>query len=284
MSDDLHWLPATEVAERIRSGALSPVDYTQALLDRILALQPRLNCFATVAADAALAAARQAEHAVRQGGPLGPLHGVAVHVKDLFDTAGIRTAHGSAIHAANVPSVDNVVVRRLKEAGAIVIGKTTTPEFGHKGLTDSPLFGVTRNPWNPDFTTGGSSGGAAGAVASGQGPLGLGTDGAGSVRIRALACGVVGHKPTLGLVPFEQTSDSFDNYVYAGPLVGRQRAVPHRLGDRAACAVGRVAAAADLNLPVGHPPTFARCAGPRVGQSAGARWFQPRLASCSMRR
>ena len=218
MSDDLHWLPATEVAERIRTGALSPVDYTQALLDRIEALQPRLNCFATVAADSALAAARQAEQAVRQGGPLGPLHGVAVHVKDLFDTAGIRTAHGSAIHAANVPSVDNVLVRRLKEAGAIVIGKTTTPEFGHKGLTDSPLFGVTRNPWNPDFTTGGSSGGAAGAVASGQGPLGLGTDGAGSVRIPASACGVVGHKPTLGLVPFEQTSDSFANYAYAGPL------------------------------------------------------------------
>lgn len=218
MADDLHWLPATELAARIRGGSLSPVASTQAVLDRIEALQPRLNCYATVAADAALAAAREAERAVRQGEPLGPLHGVAVHVKDLFDTAGIRTAHGSAIFAGHVPSADNVLVRRLKDAGAIVIGKTTTPEFGHKGFTDSPVFGVTRNPWNTDFTTGGSSGGAAGAVASGQGPLGLGTDGAGSVRIPASACGVVGHKPTLGLVPFEQTSDSFANYAYAGPL------------------------------------------------------------------
>ncbi|MEO8278502.1 MAG: amidase [Ideonella sp.] len=218
MTDDLHWLSATEVAARIRSGALSPVDYTQAILDRIDALQPRLNCFATVAAEPALAAAKQAEAAARRGEPLGPLHGVAVHVKDLFDTAGIRTAHGSAIYADNVPSRDNVLVERLKAAGAIVIGKTTTPEFGHKGITDSPLFGITRNPWNPEFSTGGSSGGAAGAVASGQGPLGLGTDGAGSVRVPAAACGVVGHKPTLGLVPFEQTSDSFANYAYAGPL------------------------------------------------------------------
>ncbi len=215
---ELHWLPATEVASRIARGVLSSVDYTQAVLDRIDTLQPRLNCFATVATEQALAAAAQADAATKRGEPLGPLHGVAVHVKDLFDTAGIRTAHGSAIYADHVPARDNVLVERLKAAGAIVIGKTTTPEFGHKGFTDSPLFGVTRNPWNPEYTTGGSSGGAAGAVASGQGPLGLGTDGAGSVRIPASACGVVGHKPTLGLVPFEQTSDSFANYAYAGPL------------------------------------------------------------------
>ncbi len=218
MDPELHWLSATEAAEQIRSGALSPVAYTDAILARIDALQPQLNCFATVAADPARAAAQEAEAAVRRGDALGPLHGVPVHVKDLFDTAGITTAHGSAIFAHHVPARDNVLVARLKAAGAIVIGKTTTPEFGHKGFTDSPAFGITRNPWNPACTTGGSSGGAAAAVASGQGPLGLGTDGAGSIRIPASACGVVGHKPTLGLVPFEQTSDSFANYAYAGPL------------------------------------------------------------------
>lgn len=218
MAEELHWLPATEAAARIRSGALSPVAYTEAILARIAQQQPRLNCFATVAAEQALVDARAAEKAVRDGGALGPLHGVPVHIKDLFDTAGLRTAHGSAVFAEHVPTRDNVLVTRLKAAGAIVIGKTTTPEFGHKGLTDSPTFGITRNPWNPERTTGGSSGGAAAAVASGQGPLGLGTDGAGSIRIPAAACGVVGHKPTLGLVPFEQTSDSFANYGYAGAL------------------------------------------------------------------
>ena len=218
MHDDLHWLSATEAAARIREGKLSPVAYTDAILARVEALQPRLNCFATVAAEQARAAARQAEAAVCSGAPLGPLHGVAVHVKDLFDTAGITTAHGSAVYAKNVPTRDNVLVERLKAAGAIVIGKTTTPEFGHKGITDSPVFGTTRNPWNTDCAAGGSSGGAAAAVSSGQGPLGLGTDGAGSIRIPAATCGVVGHKPTLGLVPFEQTSDAFANYGYAGPL------------------------------------------------------------------
>lgn len=218
MNDNLHWLPATEAAARIRERRLSPIDYTDAILARVAQLQPRLNCFATVATEQARAAARQAEAAVHSGAPLGPLHGVAVHVKDLFDTAGITTAHGSAVYAKNVPSRDNILVERLKAAGAIVIGKTTTPEFGHKGITDSPLFGTTRNPWNTDCAAGGSSGGAAAAVASGQGPLGLGTDGAGSIRIPAATCGVVGHKPTLGLVPFEQTSDSFANYAFAGPL------------------------------------------------------------------
>lgn len=218
MPDDLHWLSATEIARRVRDRELSALACTQAILARIEALQPRLNCYATVAAEQACAAAEMADAAQRRGDPLGPLHGVPVHVKDLFDSAGIRTAHGSAIYADNVPSRDNVLVARLKAAGAVLIGKTTTPEFGHKGLTDSPLFGITRNPWQTDCSSGGSSGGAAAAVASGQGPLGLGTDGAGSIRIPASTCGVVGHKPTLGLIPFEQTGDSFANIAYAGPL------------------------------------------------------------------
>ena len=215
---DLLWLSATEAAALMRRKALSPVEYVEAVLAQIDRLQPSLNCFATVTADRARADARRAADAVLKGEALGALHGIPVNIKDLFDTEGVVTAHGSAIFARNVPARDNVLVARLKAAGAIVVGKSTTPEFGHKGITDSPLHGTTRNPWNPDRTTGGSSGGAAGAVASGQGPLGLGTDGAGSVRIPAAACGIVGQKPTLGLVPFEQTAESFSSYAYAGPL------------------------------------------------------------------
>lgn len=216
--DDLHALSATEAAALIRRRALSPREYVGAILARIDRLQPTLNCFATVSAEAAMRAAAAAEEAVMRGEPLGPLHGVPVNVKDLFDTQGVITAHGSAIFADHVPERDNVLVARLKAAGAIIVGKSTTPEFGHKGVTDSPRFGITRNPWNLAYGAGGSSGGAACAVAAGLGPLGLGTDGAGSIRIPAATCGVVGHKPTLGLVPFEQTADVFANYGYAGPL------------------------------------------------------------------
>lgn len=255
----LHWLTATEAAARIRGGSLSPVRYCEAILARVATQQPRLNCFATVAAEQALADAHAAEAALRSGAALGPLHGVPVHIKDLFDTAGLRTTHGSAVFADNVPTRDNVLVARLKAAGAIVIGKTTTPEFGHKGLTDSPLLGTTRNPWQPDYTSGGSSGGAAAAVASGQGPLGLGTDGAGSVRIPAAACGVVGHKPTLGLVPFEQTSDAFANYGYAGAMA---RSV-------ADCALmtGVIAGPSDTDpWTLQHPPLQIDTAWPQAGR------------------
>jgi aspartyl-tRNA(Asn)/glutamyl-tRNA(Gln) amidotransferase subunit A len=143
---------------------------------------------------------------------------VPVSIKDLIDVAGVRTTHGSHIFADNVATVDGVTPERLKAAGAIVIGKTTTPEFGHKGLTDSPLQGVTRNPWALDRTTGGSSGGAAAAVAAGLGPLAVGTDGAGSIRGPAATCGIVGLKPTQGAIPIETSSDVFANNVAAGPM------------------------------------------------------------------
>ena len=216
--DNLPWLPATEVAARIRDRRLSPVAYIDAILARIVQWQPTLNCFATVTNVEARAAAVELDERLRRGAPVGPLAGVAVNIKDLFDTAGIRTAHGSAVFENHVPARDNVLVQRLKDAGAILVGKSTTPEFGHKGITDSPVFGITRNPWDPSCAAGGSSGGAAAAVAAGLGPLGLGTDGAGSIRIPAATCGVVGLKPTLGLVPFEQAGDAFANYGYAGPM------------------------------------------------------------------
>jgi len=217
-NQDLLFMPATTAADLIRSRKLSPVEYVDAVLDAIEVSQPTVNAFVTVTVEAARAEARAAEQAVMDRKKLGPLHGIPVNIKDLFPTAGVRTTYGSAIHADTVPTEDDVLVTRLKAAGAISVGKSTTPEFGHNGHTTGPSFGYTRNPWNLERTAGGSSGGCGAAAAAGLGPLGLGTDGAGSIRLPAAACGVVGLKPTTGLLPYEQTSDSFFNYAVAGPL------------------------------------------------------------------
>ena len=218
MSDELLFLPATRAAAMIRAGALSPVAYVTAVLDAIAASQKTLNAFVTICRDEALSAARSAEQAVKTGRPLGPLHGVPVSIKDLVDVAGLRTTHGSHVHAENVAKADSIAVGRLKAAGAIVVGKTTTPEFGHKGITTSPLTGITRNPWNLAHTPGGSSGGAAAAVAAGLGPLALGTDGAGSIRGPSASAGIVGLKPTRGAIPHEAAADIFLNQSFLGPM------------------------------------------------------------------
>jgi aspartyl-tRNA(Asn)/glutamyl-tRNA(Gln) amidotransferase subunit A len=146
------------------------------------------------------------------------LHGIPFSVKDLTPTAGVRTTMGSPIFAGQVPAEDAVPVARARAAGAILVGKTTTPEFGHKPLTDGPLFGRTVNPWDHSRTCGGSSGGAAAAVALGMGPLAFGTDGGGSVRIPAACCGIVGLKATLGRIPNVHAPDSFANISYIGPM------------------------------------------------------------------
>jgi aspartyl-tRNA(Asn)/glutamyl-tRNA(Gln) amidotransferase subunit A len=209
---------ALALARQIRQKEVSPVEVVDAVLRRIEALQPTVNAFITVTADAAREAARRAEAAVLAGEPLGPLHGVPFSVKDLLWTRGVRTTMGSRLFEHQVPAEDAVPVRRLREAGAVLIGKTTTPEFGHKPFTDSPLFGVTRNPWDLARTAGGSSGGAAAAVASGQGLLALGTDGGGSIRIPAACCGIVGLKPTLGRVPHVHQADLFATTSHIGPM------------------------------------------------------------------
>ena len=199
--DDLAWRSALEVAALVRDKQLSPVELTAALLARIEALDPRLGAFCLVTADAARAAAREAEIAVMKGEPIGTLHGVPLSLKDALYTRGLRTTGGSRLFADLVPEEDDVAVGRLKAGGAIILGKTNLSELGHKALTDNPLFGVTRNPWDLTRTPGGSSGGAAAAVASGLGPVALGTDGGGSVRIPAAFCGLVGVKPSFGRVP-----------------------------------------------------------------------------------
>ena len=211
-------IDALTLARRIRTKEVSPVSVVEAVLQRIEALQPTVNAFITVTADEAREAARRAEAAVMAGDRLGQLHGVPFSVKDLLFTRGSRTTMGSRIFADQVPAEDAVPVRRLREAGAILVGKTTTPEFGHKPFTDSPLFGATRNPWDLSRTAGGSSGGAAAAVATGQGPLALGTDGGGSVRLPASCCGIVGLKPTLGRVPHVHQADLFSSTSYIGPM------------------------------------------------------------------
>src|SRR4051794_1833535 len=182
---DLCFTPATELAALIRSKELSPVEVTEAVLARIARLNPALNAYCTVTAEAARAEARAAEAAVMRDEELGPLHGVPISVKDLTNTKGVRTTRGSRLYADNIPDEDAPVVERVKAAGAIVLGKTNTPEYGWKGDTSNPLFGTTYNPWGPPqtVTAGGSSGGAGAAVAAGLGPLALGTDGAGSIRI-----------------------------------------------------------------------------------------------------
>ena len=214
---DIADMNAAALAGAIRSREISPVEATQAALDRI-EQRAKLNAFITIAAEQALDAARAAEAKVGSGEPLGPLHGVPFSVKDLTNTAGVRTTMGSAIFEHNVPKTDAVAVARAKAAGAIMIGKTTTPEFGHKQSTDAPIFGHTLNPIDESVTCGASSGGAAVAVAAGMGPLALGTDGGGSMRIPAACCGVVGLKATLGAVANLQPPDLFAANSYVGPM------------------------------------------------------------------
>ena len=198
---ELCFLPASDLAEAIRRKQGSPVDAVEAVLGRIERVNPRLNAYCAVTEEAARVDARAAEAAVLRGDRLGPLHGVPYSVKDLVITRGVRTAFGSRIYERNIPDEDAPVVERLRTAGAILVGKTTTPEFGWKGTTDSPLTGISRNPWDLTKSPGGSSGGAAAAVAAGLGPLAVGTDGGGSIRIPGSFCGVFGLKPTCGLVP-----------------------------------------------------------------------------------
>ena len=198
---DICYLPALEMRDAIRTKILSPVEVMDAILQRIEHINPRVNAYCTVVADSAMEQAEQAEQKVVKGEELGPLHGIPVSIKDLVFTKGIRTTGGTLMYENFVPDVDAIVVERLKAAGAIIVGKTNTPEFGWVAITDNLVFGPTRNPWNLDRTSGGSSGGAASAVASGMGPLAQGSDGGGSIRIPSGFCGTFGLKPSFGRVP-----------------------------------------------------------------------------------
>lgn len=214
---DIADMTATAMAQAIRDKSISPVEVTQAVLRRIEE-RSDLNAFITVTGETALAEARIAEARVMRREALPALHGIPYSVKDLLNTAGVRTTMGSRLFENNVPSSDAVSVARSKAAGAILVGKTTTPEFGHLQAAVSPLFGRTLNPIDPTVTPGASSSGSAVAVATGMGPISLGTDGGGSSRIPAACCGVVGFKPSLGTIPHLQLPDLFGANSYIGPI------------------------------------------------------------------
>jgi aspartyl-tRNA(Asn)/glutamyl-tRNA(Gln) amidotransferase subunit A len=216
-SDSLCYLSASELAAAIRAKTVSPVEVTRAVLERIDRLNPALNAVCISMADEALAAAQQAEAAVIAGKALGPLHGVPVTIKDILYVKDVRTTSGSKLYEHQITREDSPSIERLRRAGAILIGRTNTPEFGWKGVTDNRVFGITRNPWNPALTPGGSSGGAAAAVAAGLGPIGIGTDGGGSIRIPASFCGVVGLKASFGRVP-NYPPTAVDSVRHTGPL------------------------------------------------------------------
>jgi aspartyl-tRNA(Asn)/glutamyl-tRNA(Gln) amidotransferase subunit A len=218
MSDDIALMTASRLAKLYRAGELSPVEATRAALDRIERYNDRLNAFNLVAVDSALAAAAESEERWRLGAPRGPLDGVPVSIKDVLLTKGWPTLRGSRSVKRDQPwEEDAPSVARLREHGAVMLGKTTTPEFGWKGVTDSPLDGITRNPWDPATTSGGSSGGASAALAAGMGALALGTDAGGSVRIPAGFTGVFALKATFGRVPAWPISP-FGTLANIGPM------------------------------------------------------------------
>ncbi len=224
--DELCTMDAVTMAAEIRARRLSPVEVTQAVLERMDRLEPTLHAYCTPTPELAMETARRVEAAIANGQDVGPLAGVPVAVKDLICTKGVRTVSGSRAYEDFVPDEDDVVVERLKAADAVILGKTNVPEFGYSGVGHNPVFPATRNPWDPELTPGGSSAGSGAAVAAGMGPLALGSDGGGSIRIPSSFCGLYGLKASLGRVPlYPGTKDeglpgvsSWESLEHIGPM------------------------------------------------------------------
>ena len=201
IDEDLAFAPAAELHDLIAGKQITSVELTELYLSRIERLDGDLNSYLTLTPELALAQAKRADEATARGESLGPLHGVPISIKDLEMTKGVRTTSGSLVFRDRIPDEDSVVVERVLDAGAVMLGKTNTPEFGHRGTTENLLGPPCRNPWNTDCTPGGSSGGAAAALLAGLCAISTGSDGGGSIRIPASFCGVYGIKPTQGRVP-----------------------------------------------------------------------------------
>ncbi|TCP26631.1 amidase/aspartyl-tRNA(Asn)/glutamyl-tRNA(Gln) amidotransferase subunit A [Scopulibacillus darangshiensis] len=219
---DIHSLTAVELLSKYRSEELTPVEAVKALFERIEKYNPEINAFVTLNKNGALLQAEQASRVYKHQHPARPLEGIPVAIKDLTHTEGLRTTYGSPVFKDNIPDRNATIVQRLIDAGAIIMGKTNTPEFGYKATTDNPLFGPTRNPWNMEKAAGGSSGGSAAAVAAGFVPIAEGSDGGGSIRIPAALCGVYGFKPNYGRIPHDNHLDgvfgSHEPYLHFGTL------------------------------------------------------------------
>ena len=226
MTDSSGYTSAATLAARIRRGDVSPVAVVETVFDRIDERDGEVNAFVHTQRETAMTEARAAERAVEEGEPLGPLDGVPVALKDLdTEMAGVPCTYGSRPFSDHVPEETSAIVQRLLDAGAIVVGSTNTPEMGHKGTCDNPLFPTTTTPFDTSKTAGGSSGGSAAAVAAGMVPVALGSDAGGSIRIPASCCGVYGLKPTWGLVPFDYRPDGFAHYAPFTCLGGLTRTV-----------------------------------------------------------
>jgi Asp-tRNA(Asn)/Glu-tRNA(Gln) amidotransferase A subunit family amidase len=242
---------ATALAELIRRGIVSPVEVLDESLERIRRVDPRVNAFSELLAESATSRAVAIERRIAAGEDVGPLAGVPVAVKDIVWMRGTVTTAATRARAEFDPPVDAIAVARLLEAGAVVVGKTTNPELCYRGVTKSELFGETRNPWNPDSTPGGSSGGSGAALAYGAVPIALGSDGGGSIRAPASFCGVVGHKPTMGLVPRGPGFRGWETLSVVGPM-GRS------VRDVQACldVIAGYHPSDDLSLPSGGPASL----------------------------
>src|SRR5258708_8328562 len=217
---DFRTQSGSELDEQVRTGVLKATELVSSAVSRVEELNPAINAFVAVDAEAAMSAAEIIDGRFKRGDDLGALAGIPIGVKEEHDAIGFRTTHGSALHA-NRPAAtsDAALVARLKDAGCIVIGKTNASEFGWYAQTDNPLFGPTRNPWDLERTPGGSSGGSAAAVAAGMVPLATGADGGGSIRIPAALCGLSGFKPSLGRVPSGgPTPPGWGHLSSAGPM------------------------------------------------------------------
>jgi amidase len=263
-TNDLSRRSASELARLIAAKQASPVEVLEAHLDTISRVNPRVNAVCTLAAEQAVATARQIEKAVVAGDPVGPLAGLPVGIKDVTPTAGIRTTYGSPLYADHVPDEDAAVVARLRQAGAVILGKTNTPEFAAGANTVNRVFGATRNPWDLERSVGGSTGGGVAALASGMIALAEGTDFGGSLRVPAAFCGMVGLRPTAGLIPSHPVPNPWD--------VGRVHGPMARTAEDVALMLDAVTGLSALSAVSTVPPwTSARAAMAEIPDAKGLK-------------
>lgn len=219
--DDIIWMSACDMRDAIKRQDITSEEITEVIIERIEKINPIINAYCTLTFDLAREMAKKADEAVKNGETLGLLHGVPTSIKDELETKGIRSTFGCEIFENYIPDQDDVAVERLKDAGIVMLGKTNLPAFGYAPITNNSIFGPTKNPWNLGRTPGGSSGGAAAAIAAGLGPLALGGDGGGSIRIPSSFCGTYGIKPTFGRVPhlFAKLGGAAATISQGGPIV-----------------------------------------------------------------